>query len=199
MHGSESDSDTADLCRRCAGGDEDAFSEVYRRFGGTLYGTAWRILKSPQEAEEVVQEAFLTLYRKAGEDPPRNLGGWLHRVTVNRSLDRIRKRTRRSEVELNEDLHAGNVVSIDDTAPAATDPGAAAAAEGAGHGFGLDIERAIDRLPERTRMVFVLHDVEGFKHREIGELMGITDGSSKSQLFRARAMLRDWLQPGVEQ
>jgi RNA polymerase sigma-70 factor (ECF subfamily) len=167
-----------------------------------LYGTAWRILRSPQEAEEVVQEAFLTLYRKAGEDPPRNLGAWLHRVTANRSLDRIRSRARRSEVELNEDLHAGNLVSIDGAAPAVIFPGATAAAagaEGTGHGFGLDIERAIDRLPERTRMVFVLHDVEGFKHREIGELMGIAAGSSKSQLFRARAMLRDWLQPGVEQ
>jgi len=199
MHGSESDSDTADLCRRCAEGDEDAFSEVYRRFGGVLYGTAWRILRSPQEAEEVVQEAFLTFYRKVGEDAPRNLGGWLHRVTVNRSLDRIRSRTRRSEVELNEAMHAGDVVSMDGTAisnggDTVSSSGLAATAEGADHGFSLDIERGIDRLPERMRMVFVLHDVEGFKHREIGELMGISDGSSKSQLFRARIMLRDWLQ-----
>ena len=197
MHGSGSDRDTADLCRRCAEGDEDAFSEVYRRFGGMLYGTAWRILRSPQEAEEMVQEAFLTLYRKAAQSQPRNLGAWLHRVTVNRSLDRVRSRTRRSEVELNEDLQAGSVAPIDDTAPAAI--GAAVASEGAEYGLGLDIERAIDRLPERTRMVFLLHDVEGFKHREIGEMMGIRDGSSKSQLFRARAMLRDWLQPGAEQ
>ncbi len=195
MPGSESDSDTADLCRRCAEGDEDAFREVYRRFGGILYGTAWRILRSPQEAEEMVQEAFLTLYRKAGESQPRNLGAWLHRVTVNRSLDRIRSRTRRSEVELNEDLHAESVAPIDNVTPAAIN----ARVTGAEYGFGLDIERAIDRLPERTRLVFLLHDVEGFKHREIGEMMGIRDGSSKSQLFRARAMLRDWLQPGAEQ
>ncbi len=164
-----------------------------------MYGTAWRILKSPQEAEEMVQEAFLTLYRKAGASPPRNLGAWLHRVTVNRSLDRIRSRTRRSEVELNEDLQAGNVAPTDATAPTASGAGSAATTEGADYGFGLDIERAIDRLPERARMVFVLHDVEGFKHREIGDMMGITDGSSKSQLFRARAMLRDWLQPGAAQ
>ena len=195
MHGSASDRDTADLCRRCAEGDEDAFSEVYRRFGGMLYGTAWRILRSPQEAEEVVQEAFLTLYRKAGQSELRNLGAWLHRVTVNRSLDRVRSRNRRSEVELNEDLQAGSMPPIDRAAAAAV----GAASEGAEYGLGLDIEWAIDRLPERTRMVFLLHDVEGFKHREIGEMMGIRDGSSKSQLFRARAMLRDWLRPGTGQ
>ncbi len=87
---------------------------------------------------------------------------------------------------------------IDEVAPAAIDASVAVAAEGAEYGFGLDIERAIDRLPERMRMVFLLHDVEGFKHCEIGEMMGIRDGSRKSQLFRARAMLRDWLQPGAE-
>jgi len=161
-----------------------------------LYGTAWRILRSPQEAEEVVQEAFLTLYRKARQSDLRNLGAWLHRVTANRSIDQLRSRTHRSEVELNEDLQAESTPPLDGAAAVAV--GAAVASEGASYGLGLDIERAIDRLPERTRMVFLLHDVEGFKHREIGEMMGIRDGSSKSQLFRARAMLRDWLRPGTE-
>jgi len=155
-----------------------------------LYGTAWRILKSPQEAEEVVQEAFLALYHTAAEDPPRNLGGWLRRVTSNRALDRLRKRTRRSEVELVDGVHESDAGS----ALAMPSPASRQVSIGAGGGMALDLERAIDRLPERARMVFLLHDVEGFKHHEIGELMGISDGSSKSQLFRARAMLRDWLQ-----
>lgn len=154
-----------------------------------MYGTAWRILKSPQEAEEVVQEAFLALYHAAADDPPRNLGGWLRRVTSNRALDRLRKRSRRGEVELLDGVHEAGPGSAPQPTSSAPHPGAAA-----GNGLGLDLERAIDRLPERARMVFLLHDVEGFKHREIGELMGISDGSSKSQLFRARAMLRDWLQ-----
>lgn len=195
MHGSRTDNDVADLCSRCAAGDEEAFSEVYRRFGGTLYATAWRILNSPQEAEEVVQEAFLILYRKAGEAAPRNLGGWLRRVTANRALDRLRQRTRRGEVELLDELHAG-----DDAARnrGAAQPGSAAPADAAAatlHGAGIDLRRALDELPERARMVFILHDVEGFKHREIGDLMGISDGSSKSQLFRARAKLRELLGP----
>lgn len=210
MHGSDSEQETHDLCRRCAEGDEDAFSEVYRRFGGTLYGAAWRILKSPQEAEEVVQEAFLTLYRHAPDNPPRNLGGWLHRVAVNRSLDRIRSRTRRGEVELLEDRQAGGMAAALETAPgpgadlgaggsAAGTAGGSTAAGGAPYGVGLDLERAIERLPERTRMIFLLHDVEGFKHREIGEMLEISDGTSKSQLFRARALLRDWLGHGDPQ
>jgi RNA polymerase sigma-70 factor (ECF subfamily) len=190
MHGSASDKSTADLCALCAAGDEAAFSEVYRRYGGTLYGTAWRILKSPQEAEEVVQEAFLALYHAAADDPPRNLGGWLRRVTSNRALDRLRKRSRRGEVELLDGVHEADAGST----PQAPSPPPRREATAAGSGLGLDLERAVERLPERARMVFLLHDVEGFKHREVGELMGISDGSSKSQLFRARAMLRDWLQ-----
>lgn len=199
--------DLADLCRRCGEGDEAAFSDVYRRFGGVLYGAALRILKSPPEAEEVVQEAFLTLYRKAAETPPNKLGGWLHRVTVNRSLDRLRSRKRRSEVQLFEDhgAAAGELeTGASRAAPAASGTPAATSPEAldeagtavAGYAFGLDIGRAVERLPERARMVFVLHDVEGFKHREIAELMDISDGSSKSQLFRARALVREWLEQG---
>lgn len=195
MHGSPTQTEGSDLCSRCAEGDESAFSEVYERYGGSLYGAAWRILKSPQEAEEVVQEAFLILYRKAAEAAPRNLGGWLHRVTVNRALDRVRRRSRRGEVELLDELHAGAGSSRDrGGAPLATAPPTAAGAAPV-RGVGIDLERAIEQLPERTRMVFILHDVEGFKHREIGDLMGISDGSSKSQLFRARAKLRELLEP----
>lgn len=193
MQGSEIETDAADLCRRCSEGDEDAFREAYRRFGGALYGTAWRILKSPQEAEDVVQEAFLTLYRKGGESRPVNLGGWLHRVTVNRSLDRVRSRSRRAEVELDERLRPVPTPATAAGAAAAFRPPAPALT-----GLGLDIERAVARLPERARMVFLLHDVEGFKHREIGEIMGISDGTSKSMLFSARAQLREWLEPGGE-
>lgn len=189
MHGSERPDELADLCRRCGEGDEHAFSEVYRRFGGTLYGTAWRILKNTQEAEEIVQETFLTLYRKGAEAQPRNLGAWLHRVAANRSVDRVRARTRRAEVALHEETEAAREKPVAGPEPAEV-------GRLGDYGIGIDLERAIELLPDRTRMVFVLHDVEGFKHREIGDIMGISDGSSKSQLFRARAMLRKQLQVG---
>ena len=194
MHGSESADEVTDLCHRCGEGDEDAFSEVYRRFGGALYASAWRILRSPQEAEEVVQETFLTLYRKGVEAQPRNLGAWLHRVAANRALDRIRSRKRRAEVELREELRGAPAASAHD--PVVSTHAATGDSEAVGYTLGVDLERAVERLPERMRIVFLLHDVEGFKHREIGEIMEISDGSSKSQLFHARAMLRDWLDSG---
>ena len=121
-----------------------------------------------------MQDAFLTFCKQAATLGAANLGGWLHRVTVNRCIDQIRKRQRLGEVELFED-------------------GARPA-----RGQRIDLEKAIQNLPDRARTVFVLHDVEGFKHREVAELLEISEGTSKSQLFRAREMLRAALAPHGE-
>lgn len=163
--------DTSGLFEGCRRGDAEALAETYRQFGNSLYGTALRVLGSPEEAEEVVQETFLTLMRKAPELRVRNLGGWLRRVTTNRCIDRIRRR--RPQVEA-------------DDGPLLSSPAPHAAA-------GMDIERAVRRLPDRAREVFLLHDVEGFRHREIAEMLGVAEGTSKSQLFRARELLRQML------
>lgn len=177
------DAGEAELCRRCSEGDERAFAVVYERYARTLYGTALRMLKSPPEAEDAMQETFLTFYQHSGSLEPDNLGGWLHRVTVNHCLDCIRRRRRRSESALGGE------------GPAAGAGGMATAPRPAG--LRVDIARAVERLPERARLVFLLHDVEGFKHREVAELLQISEGTSKSQLFRAREMLREML--GLEE
>jgi RNA polymerase sigma-70 factor (ECF subfamily) len=132
------------------------------------------MLGQTDQAEDAVQDAFLTFYKQSGDLNVSNLGGWLHRVTVNRCLDQIRRRNRRGEVELFEDR----------ARPA--------------RGQTLDIQKALGKLPERARTVFVLHDVEGFKHREVAEMLEISEGTSKSQLFRAREMLRHELSPQGE-
>lgn len=163
--------DGARLFERCRQGDPEAFAEVYEHFGSELYGTALRILKRPEEAEEVVQESFITLIRKAPELRIRNLGGWLHRVTTNRCIDRIRKRRPTVQAEAGPPL---------ESSPRPRGPG-------------MDLERALEQLPDRAREVFVLHDVEGFLHREIAEMLDVAEGTSKSQLFRARQLLRDIL------
>ena len=162
------------LLPRCREGEEDAFVEAYRLIGGRLYGAALRILKRPQEAEEAVQEAFVRLLEKAASIQTPNLGAWLHRVTVNHCLDRVKSKGH-AEEQLPDELDGLRSTTMPTER--------------------LDLSRAVGRLPERARLVFLLHDVEGFKHREVAEALGIHEGTSKAQLFRAREMLRSWLTP----
>lgn len=171
-----------ELLSRCHQGDNEAFMEVYRLISSTLYGTATRILGREADAQDAVQETFIKLYEKAGSIGAGKLSGWLHRVTINHCLDRLRKRNRVAEDELTdrEDTLAGPE----------------SYSRGADPGERLDLERAVAKLPERARLVFVLHDVEGYHHWEVGETLGISVGTSKGQLFRARQLLRGWLEPG---
>lgn len=166
-----------DLLPRCRRGDEDAYMEIYRLFSPMLYGTALRMLRRAEEAEDVVQETFVRLVEKADELRAESAGGWLRRVTINRCLDVLRRRRRWREDELFE--------------LAGRDPAASRPAS-------LDLPRAIARLPERTRAVFLLHEVEGYRHREIAAALDVSVGTSKAQLFRARRLLRGWLEPPVE-
>jgi RNA polymerase sigma-70 factor, ECF subfamily len=146
-----------------------AFSRVWREHGRQLYGTALRMLRRPEDAEEVVQDAFLSFHREDPEVPTEHLGRWLNRVVVNGCLDRLRRGKRWREEELGER-----------TQPSSARPD-----------LRLDIARAVDQLPERARLVFLLHDVEGLRHEELSEALGVSVGTTKSQLFRARRMLRD--------
>jgi len=148
------------------------FAEVYRKFSGPLYGTALRLVRRPEEAEDAMQETFLTLYRKAPRAADTQLGAWLHRVLVNKCLDRVRRGKRWRTTGVDENLSV---------APSPTD------------GSKLDLERAVARLPEKARLVFLLHDVEGFKHREMTEILDLKEGTTKSQLSRARKMLREYM------
>lgn len=159
-------------------------AQLYRLLGGKLYATALRILRSPEEAEDAVQDAFVTYHRQAAGFEPDSAGGWLHRVVVNRCLDRLRARDRRREAGFDE---------------ADVDQGAGALAAGAPVRDSIDLERAVAALPEGARRVFLLYDVEGFRHAEVAARLGISEGTSKSQLFRAREMLRAALAPAQEE
>lgn len=158
--------------------------EVYRLIGNSLFGTAVRILGREAEAEDVVQETFVKFFRNVRSVGAGAVSSWLYRVTVNGCLDRLRKRKRASEEELEESAVSPAGIDGDQ---AHTPPIAR-----------LDIQRAVARLPERARLVFLLHDVEGYRHREVGEALGISEGTSKGQLFRARQLLRGWLEPETE-
>jgi RNA polymerase sigma-70 factor (ECF subfamily) len=168
------------LAERCKAGDAAAFEELYRGQAPRLFGLACRIV-GRADAEDLLQEIFLTAHRKLplykGES---SIGTWLFRLGTNLCLDHLRSRGARF-AHVTEEL---------DEAPEAT-PAQSGAVLGVVDR--IDLERALASLPPGCRSVFVLHDVEGLEHREIGEWLGISEGTSKSQLHKARMRLRKLL------
>ena len=168
-----------ELAQRCGRGDQDAFEQLYRAHAGRLYSLISRMVASTETAEDLLQEVFLNAYRKAGAfRGDSSLGTWLYRMAVNHCLDYLRGRQGKM---------ARTTDSIEDEGmaePVAAAPLVASTIDR------LDLERAIARLPEGCRTAFVLHDVEGFQHHEIASMLGISEGTSKSQVHKARVKLR---------
>jgi RNA polymerase sigma-70 factor (ECF subfamily) len=163
------------LAASAAAGDVAAFEELYRAHVGRVFALCLRMAGDPTEAEELTQEAFVRAWQKlASFRGDSAFATWLHRLTVNVVLGEWRARGRRQAR-----LDSGRVT-----------PFPAAGSESPSPDSALDLERAIATLPDRARQVFVLHDVEGFRHREIAELTGMAQGTSKAQLHRARRLLR---------
>jgi RNA polymerase sigma-70 factor (ECF subfamily) len=178
----------ADLVGRCRQGDLGAFEELYQRHASRLYGLACRMVGNPADAEDLLQDAFLLAHRKLdtfkGES---TLATWLYRLTMNVCLDHLRSRTSRMG-------HVTDSYDADREAPPpATSGGAAELVVNR-----LDLERAIGRLPDGCRAAFLLHDVEGFEHREVADILGIAEGTSKSQVHKARLRLRAHLRDARE-
>ncbi len=156
-----------------ASGDAGAFERLYRGHVGRVYSLACRMMGA-QEAGEITQDVFVRAWQKLGTyRGEAAFGTWLHRLAVNLILGR-RTRLR---------VERGRLDGSEDALEAVPGKGAATDA-------GMDFEQAIRRLPEGARQIFVLHDVEGYKHEEISTLLGISSGTSKAQLHRARMMLR---------
>jgi len=167
------------LVERCRQGDLGAFEEVYRTHSGRLYSVAYRMVGNAADAEDLLQEIFLAAHRKLesfrGESA---LGTWLYRLAVNLCLDYLRSRTGRA-IQVTD--------ALDDEHPMADTASRGLAERTVTK---MDLERALAQLPEGCRMAFVLHDIEGLEHREVAEAMGIAEGTSKSQVHKARLRLR---------
>jgi RNA polymerase sigma-70 factor (ECF subfamily) len=157
-----------------------AFERLYRTHAPRLYALTKRMAGSPDEGEDLLQEIFLQAFRKLGGfNGKAALGTWLYRLALNHCLDFVRsKQARMGKVTDTLDADASIVPSARRETPVAR----------------IDLERAIDRLPAGCREAFVLHDVEGFDHKEVGEMLGIAEGTSKSQVFKARMKLRALLE-----
>jgi RNA polymerase sigma-70 factor (ECF subfamily) len=163
------------VIQRVKRGDVEAFGTLYRAYLRKVYAICYRITANESLAEELTQDVFLRVWERIGQYEGRSkFSTWLHRIATNRALDGLRAEIRRSARE----------TSTED--PAAWEPPRPSPKpEG-----GLDLESAIASLPTSARTVFVLHDVEGYRHEEIAEMTGIAPGTSKSQLHRARRLLR---------
>jgi RNA polymerase sigma-70 factor (ECF subfamily) len=172
---------TADLelAARCRAGDAGAFEELYRQHARRLFSLVVRMIGSVDDAEDLLQEVFLQAHRKlSGFRGDSALGTWLYRLTMNHCLDHLRAR----QVRMNRATESLDEEGAEEPiAPAPVVPAAVSR---------LDLERAIKMLPAGARAAFLLHDVEGFEHREIAQILGISEGTSKSQVHKARMKLR---------
>lgn len=177
----------ADLIKRAQKGDSEAFATLFQLHKMRVYSLCFRMTNNTAEAEDLTQEAFLQVFRKLstfrGDSA---LSTWLYRIAVNTVLMHHRRRSAR-------------LFSMDEPS-GRSDEGASVPREYGTRDGRLEtsvtriaLTRAISELPEGYRMIFVLHEVEGYEHHEIAELLGCSVGNSKSQLHKAKLRIRECL------
>ena len=181
---SNGDSDVA----LAASGDRQAFERLYRHHVNRVFSLCARMLADRQRAEELTQDVFVRAWEKLhlfrGES---SFATWLHRMAVNVVLNARKSEGRRqARFEESEDEDGG----VDTMASSST---SGVVGMPLPPGDWLDLETAMKRLPPGAKRVFILHDVEGYKHEEIAEMLGVTTGATKAQLHRARLLLREEL------
>jgi RNA polymerase sigma-70 factor (ECF subfamily) len=177
----------AESIRLAQQGDAAAFERLYQMHSRRVYSLCLRMVGNTAEAEDLTQEAFLQLFRKIstfrGESA---FSTWLHRLSVNVVLMKLRKKS-------------GKEASLEQVTEPDEESGTPRRDFGApdlklsGSIDRVNLERAVEQLPPGYKMVFVLHDVQGYEHNEIADMMGCSIGNSKSQLHKARMRLRDLL------
>ncbi|HEY1468895.1 MAG TPA: sigma-70 family RNA polymerase sigma factor, partial [Candidatus Acidoferrum sp.] len=183
----------AEAIRRAQAGDAAAFEHLFQLHSRRVYALCLRMVGNPADAEDLAQEAFLQLFRKIatfrGESA---FSTWLHRMTVNVVLMRLRKKSLPTD-SLEESLEPDSENSGPKRDVGAPDLRLSGAVDR------VNLERSIEKLPPGYRTVFILHDVQGYEHNEIAEIMGCSVGNSKSQLHKARTRLRELLQEEIRE
>jgi len=170
----------AQIIRQACEGNETAVRALYERFSPRVFAVVRRIAGDDDLAQDYAQEAWIRAIRALPTfRGDARFSTWLHRIAVNSALQALRKSDTRSKRE----APMPEAVPVN---PARSDVL-----------LGDLLERAMDRLPDGMRQVLILHDVEGYTHEEIGEFLGVTAGTSKSQLFKARAKMRELLRPSL--
>lgn len=171
-----------ELTQMSSQGNLEAFEMLYKKYHGRAYSLCLRMTGDVAKAEDLTQEAFIQLFRKAGSFRGESaFTTWFHRLTVNQVLMHFRKRSVKNELTT-EDGEVPEKPSSPRNKRAQTPILNK-----------IDIKKAVHKLPPGYKSVFLLHDVEGFEHKEVAEMLGISVGTSKSQLHKARLKLRGML------
>lgn len=188
--------DEAELVAALQAGDDDAFEQLVRRYGGRMLAVAERLVGKGDDARDVVQDAFLSAFRAIDRfEGSARLSTWLHRITVNAALMRLRSRRRRPEEPL------------DDLLPQFEADGHRTSPRGPWQPLAT-LERAelrtlvrerIDELPESYRTVLLLRDIEELETGKVADLLGVNTGTVKTRLHRARLALRSLLDPHLRE
>ncbi len=172
----------ADLIEGCIRGDRKMQKELYERFAPKMFGVCLRYASSNEEAEDILQEGFIKVFKKIGSY--RNEGsfeGWIRRIFVNTAIEHFRRKTHQQPItEKEESTVEGKYLSVLD-----------ALAE-------KDIVQLIQQLSPGYRTVFNMYVIEGYSHKQIAEELGISEGTSKSQLSRAKQILQELVQKHIE-
>jgi len=168
----------------CLKKDSKAFEALYQLYGGLLYGMAIRYANTNKEAEDVLQDTFIKVFQNI--DSFSNTGsfiGWVKRILVNTAINSYRTAYNRN-IETHEEIYSFPLYEENDVFNNLAEE---------------DLLKILDRLPTGYKTVFNLYVIEGYKHHEIGEILGISEGTSKSQLSKARNMLKSMIKKsGIE-
>ncbi len=168
-----------ELVQSAQAGSDDAFERLYRKHGRRIYALCLRMVSDPDRAEELMQDAFVRAWNTIGSFQHKSaFGTWLHRLSINVVLSDMRAEKRRSARELLPGDLDQFKHEVRDALPETR----------------MDLEQAIATLPSGAKEVLVLHDIEGYRYREIAELIGVAEGTVKSQLSRARRLVREALE-----
>ncbi len=165
-----------DLIDRAKLGDKQAFRMLYDMYLPKVYGLCYRLCADKSQAEDATQEVFIQLWSKIGNYTGQSkFSTWLYSVTSNITISYIRKQKGwwQKMFNIEETSHS------EQTAEASM--------------FETDLEKLIMRLPERARWVFVLHAIEGYRHEQIADMLGIAEGTSKAQFHRAKQLIEEWM------
>ncbi|HLP95949.1 MAG TPA: sigma-70 family RNA polymerase sigma factor [Saprospiraceae bacterium] len=166
-----------DLIERCREGRRDAQFELYRLYSRAMYNTALRMVRNPHDAEDILQSVFVEVFTKLDSFRyESSIGAWMKRITVNKCINFMKSR-RMELTELTASHDKMEQPEKESDMPFSVEK----------------INKAIEQLPDGYRVVFSLYAIEGYDHEEIGQILGVTEATSKSQYSRAKAKLREVL------